>query len=90
MKETLALRETETAGNSMFTTITDPDVFVYTDNEANSPRESACGRLQKFFVLLLSKWGKNFGTIGEQEINFCLVHVNFEAVFSRWFERAIE
>ena len=89
MKETLALRETET-GNSMFTTITDPDVFVYTDNEANSPRESACGKLQRFFFLLLNKWGEDFGTQGEQEINLCLVHVNFEAVLGRWFERAIE
>ena len=32
----------------------------------------------------------DFGTQGEQEINFSLVRVNFEAVFGRWFECTID
>ena len=64
-------------------------MFIRTTKQT-VPVRAAVGKLDRFFFLLLNKWGKDFGTQGEQEINVCLVHVNFEAVFGRCFERAIE
>ena len=43
-----------------------------------------------FLSQLSNKWGGAFGTQGEQEKNFSLDHVNFEAVFGRCFEHTIE
>ena len=46
--------------------------------------------LGKLLFHVSNKWGGAFRTQGEQEINFSLDHVNFEAVFGRCFEGAIE
>ena len=51
----------------------------------------ASGEASKVFLSQLSnKWGGAFGTQGEQELTFSLDLDDFEAVFGRGFERAIE
>ena len=69
-------------------------VEVEQEMSAPTPKKNpgfASGEASKVFLSQLSnKWGGAFGTQGEQELTFSLDHDDFEAVFGRGFERAIE
>ena len=54
------------------------------------PVRARAGSFKGFSFPVIKQMGRGLGTQGEQEINFSLDHVNFEAVFGRCFEHTIE